>query len=187
MNISKDEAAAALATVARSQAALRQAFRAHCGHWHLWLWGGIWVVMALTAHFGGPPAVARYFLPLGLAGGLASGLIGFLQGRQVRLPVDWRFLRLLAALLGFGLIWPFVLQPVPSNELVFAYIGLLVAQAYVAAGLWFDVYLFWLGLLLTLLLLLGLWFFLPVFWIWIAVFGGGALIGGGCYVRWGWR
>ncbi|MEY3774118.1 MAG: hypothetical protein RLZZ129_898 [Verrucomicrobiota bacterium] len=187
MNLSKEEAAAALASIRRSQTALRQAFRAHRGHWHLWLWGVIWILIALIAHFGGPPAIQRYFVLLSVAGALGSTLIGFLQGRQVRLPVDRRFLRVLAAVFLFGLIWPLVLRPVPSNEMIFAYIGLLVAQLYIVAGLWFDVYLLWLGLILAVLLLTGLAFFLPIFWIWVAVFGGGALIGGGCYVRYGWR
>lgn len=184
MDITKEEARTALASVARTQLALRQALRAHCGHLHLWLWGTVWMIMGLTAHCGGSKAIQRYFIALGIAGGIGSVLIGLLQGRQVRPPVDVRYVRVLVAVLAGGLLWPFVMSPAPANELIFAYIGLLVAQLYVVAGLWFDVYLFRLGLLLAAVILTGLWFFLPVFWLWIALLGGGTLIASGCYVRW---
>ena len=187
MNPTKDEATAALAAVARSQAALRQAFRAHNGHYYLWLWGVVWVLMALSAHSGGPAAIPRYFPLLCLGGGVASGAIGLLQRRQVRIATDWRFLGVLGTLLGFGVIWLLVLQPARGSEKLFVYISLMVAQIYAVAGIWFDSYLFWMGLVLAALLLIGFFFFLPVFWIWVAVFGGGALILGGCYVRYFWR
>ncbi|MBK8856459.1 MAG: hypothetical protein IPN11_01855 [Opitutaceae bacterium] len=187
MNPTKDEATAALAAVARSQAALRQAFRAHNGHYYLWLWGVVWALMALSAHCGGPAAIQRYFPLLCLGGGVASGAIGLLQRRQVRIATDWRFLGVLGTLLGFGVIWLLVLQPARGSEKLFVYISLMVAQIYAVAGIWFDSYLFWMGLVLAALLLIGFFFFLPVFWIWVAVFGGGALILGGCYVRYFWR
>ena len=187
MNPTKDEAAGALAAVARSQEALRQAFRAHCGHYYLWLWGVVWVLMALSAHYGGPAAIPRYFPLLCLGGAAASGAIGLRQRRQVRIPTDRRFLGVLATLLGFGVIWLLVLQPARSNERLFVYISLMVAQIYAVAGIWFDSYLLWMGLILAALLLIGVVLFLPVFWVWVAGFGGGALILGGFYVRYFWR
>lgn len=186
MTLSPDEANAALASIQRSQAAGRRAFRAHAGHLHLWLWGVIWIIMAMTAQFGGSAGVQ--VLPLlSFTGGVISILIGHFQRRQVRLPVDQRFIRVLMAVLLFGLLVPFVLRPVPTPEMVFTYIGLLVALAYVVAGLWFDLYLFALGLLLAGLLLAGLWLALPIFWWWIAGAGGGTLIGAGFYVRYRWE
>ncbi len=187
MNLTKTEAEAALAAVARSQEALRQAFRARHGHYHLWLWGVVWIAMATTAQVGGAAAIQRYFPFLALGGGLASGLIGWWQRQAVRIPLDRRFLGVACAVLGFAGIWPLVLRPAFSNEAIFAYISLLVAQFYVVAGIWFDSYLLWLGLILAALLLVGFWWFLPVFWIWVGVCGGGALIVGGLYVRFFWR
>lgn len=187
MNLTKPEAEAALAAIARSQEALRLAFRARHGHQYLWLWGVIWMAMALTAHWGGPAAIPRTFPWLALGGGLASGLIGWWQRQAVRVPVDRRFLGVVVTLLAFAVVWPLVLRPALSHEAIFAYISLLVAQLYIVAGIWFDSYLLWLGLILAVLLLVGLWFFLPVFWIWVAVCGGGALLLGGTYVRFCWR
>lgn len=187
MNLTKEEAAAALAAVARSQEALRQAFRAQHGHYYLWLWGIVWILMALSAHLGGQAAIQRYFPLLCLGGGAASCLIGLWQRRVVRVPVDRRFMSVLAALLGFGLLWPFLLRPAPGSERIFTYISLIVAQFYIVAGIWFDSYLVWLGLILAVLLVTGFVFFLPVFWLWIAFCGGGALILGGFYVRYFWQ
>lgn len=142
--------------------------------------------MALTAQFGGTAGV-RVLPFLALVGGVGSALIGFRQRRQVRLPVDRRFVRVLAAVLLFGLLVPFVLRPVPTPAMLFTYIGRLVALAYVVAGLWFDLYLFALGVLLAGLLLAGLWLARPIFWWWIAGAGGGTLIGAGFYVRYRWE
>ncbi len=41
---------------ALSRTAMRHAIRAHYGHWYLWIWGLIWLAMALLGHFLGPSA-----------------------------------------------------------------------------------------------------------------------------------
>jgi len=187
MNLTKSEAEAALIAIVRSQEALRHAFRAHHGHLHLWLWGAIWIAMAMTAHWGGTAAIENTFPYIALAGGLVSGLIGWWQRQAVRVPVDRRFLGVVLALVLFAGIWPLVLRPNVSHETIFTFISLLVAQIYVVAGIWFDSYLLWLGLILAALMIIGLCFFLPIFWIWVAVCGGGALLLGGTYVRFFWR
>ncbi len=187
MNLTKAEAATALDAVRQAQASARAVFRAHCGHYHLWLWGGIWIVMALAAEFRGLAGV-RLFPWLSAAGIATSAVIGFLQGRQLRQPVNRRFFGAIAALLGFAAIAPAVLGVRGTTaEIVFAYIALVVAQAYVVAGLWFDTYLTWLGLLLAGLVLAALFLFPGAFWIWIAIGCGGALIGTGFYIRYFWR
>lgn len=187
MTISKEEAAESLAAIARSQQALRQAFRAHHGHYHLWLWGGIWIAMAMVAHCWEPAGMQCYSWPISGLGAVGSFLIGFLQAKQVRVPVDRRFVWVCATLIGFGGVWLAVLQPQTSMERLFTYLSLICAQVYVVVGIWFGSYLRWLGLLLAVLLMVGFFFFLPIFWIWVAIFGDGALILSGCYVRFFWR
>ncbi len=187
MHLTKEEAAAALAAIDRSRAASRHAFRAHHGHFHLWLWGLVWIAMAMSVQFGGPTVIRRFWPWLYLGGGLVSFLIGWLQSSQVRAPTDRRFLALLFSLIAFGFIWLLILRPAATSEQLFTYFSLICAQAYIIAGIWFDSYLAWLGLILAVLLLVGFFFFLPIFWIWVAVFGGGSLILGGFYVRYFWR
>ncbi len=184
--ITPSEAARALAAIASSRAAMRTAVRAHRGHTYLWLWGGIWTAMALLAHFRGLAGV-QLFSWMGLGGVVASFLIGRRERSTIRLPVDRRFLRVLAASLLFGLAWLTALGGPRTPEHGFAYIGLLVAQAYVIAGLWFDSYLLALGLMVAATMLTGLFAFPAFFWIWIAVAGGGTLIASGFYVRYGMR
>lgn len=183
MHVNSEEAARALAAVEASRAAFRSALRANRGHLHLWLWGSIWSTMALLMEFLGNDGV-RHFPWLCFGGGLASLVIGRVQASQIRVPLDRRFLAVLFSVLGFALLWPLLLlrQP-PPNELVFVYVGLVTMQAYVIAGIWFDTYLFWLGLLVTVLLLAGWWLLAPWFWIWVAVCCGGTLIASGFYVR----
>jgi hypothetical protein len=187
MDVSKAEAAAALAAVREAQSAARAAFRAHHGHFHFWIWGLIWIAMAIAAQTRGEAGV-RLFPWFSAAGMLLSITTGFLQSGQVRQPLDRRFLGAMAALVGFAAILPcvFGLQHV-SAERVFAYTALVVAECYVVAGLWFDTYLTWTGVLLAALILAGLFFFSGIFWFWIAVCCGGTLVGTGLYVRFLWR
>lgn len=187
MEISKEEAARALAAVQQANAATRSAVRAHHGHLHLWLWGLVWIAMALLAHTRGLAGV-RLFPWLSGAGVVGSLLIGAIQHRQVRAPVDRRFLGALGALVGFALLFPLVLHSAGAGpEAAFAYTALVVAQAYVVSGLWFGNYFTWFGLLLAALILVGFFAFPAIFWLWIAVCTGGAFLLTGCYVRFFWR
>lgn len=186
MKLSAHEAAAALADVDSARAAMRHAIRAHRGHYHLWIWGVTWVVMPLLAHVGGDRAV-RYFFLVIVVGGIVSTWVGMSQARQVRLPANARFLGVIAALVGFAVLFPFVLHARADPKALYAYTCLIAMQAYVIAGLWADSYLLWVGLAITALILVGLFAFPGVFWLWMAVFGGGALVGTGFYVRHCWR
>ena len=187
MHLSPDEAQRALRNIDASRAAIRSAVRTHRGHYHLWLWGVIWVIMALLAHVRGVAGV-RLFPWITGAGVIAAFFIGWWQSGQVRASVDRRLLAAIGLLFVFGLfVWPFVLGLPRSNEVIFAYLALLCMQAYVVAGLWMDSYLFWTGLVVSALILVGLLLFPAVFWLWFAIFGGGTLILTGFYVRYFWR
>lgn len=186
MELSPHDAAAALAEVADARAAMRRVIRAHRGHYHLWIWGVAWVAMPLLAHFRGDDA-SRHFGWICLAGGVASAVVGFAQSRQVRMPPNGRLLGVLAALVGFAALFPFVLQVQPGVRSLYAYLCVVAMQAYVVAGLWTDSYLLWLGLLVTAIILVGVVVSPGLFWLWMAVCGGGTLIGTGFYVSRCWR
>jgi hypothetical protein len=186
MQLSPEEAARALAAIETSRATMRSAIRAYRGHAHLWLWGIIWIAMAMLAQFHGPAGI-RLFPWLVGAGIALSMVLGSVQGNRVRAPVDKRFLGVLAAVLVFAAIVPVVLRAPANNQAIFAYCGLVAMLCYVIAGLWFDTYLLWLGLVITALILVGLFCFPAIFWWWIAIFGGGTLIVTGFYIRYFWR
>jgi hypothetical protein len=188
-DLSPADAARALREVEDSRAAMRRAIRAHRGHLYLWLWGAVWTAMALLVHFLGQRGFA-FFPYLVFPAILLSLAFGAYQSRQIRAPIDKRFLRALASLLAFGVLWPVVLGgfgPPPNDIRSFAFICLLVMQVYVLAGIWFDNYLLLIGLLVSALILIGLLFFAEVFWLWFAVFCGGPIFLSGFVVRYLWR
>jgi hypothetical protein len=186
MQLSSEEAARALAAIRASREVMRSAVRAHRGHYHLWLWGVIWIAMALLAEFRGLAGI-RLFPWLCAAGIAGSGILGFIQSSQVRAPVDRRFLAVLAVVVLFASLGPLVLHASPDDKALFAYIGLVAMLCYMIAGIWFDLYLLWLGLVIAVLILVGLFVFSAFFWWWIAIFGGGTMILTGCYIRYFWR
>lgn len=73
--ISPADAEQALHSVEASRRAMRQAIRAHRGHLFLWLWGAIWIGMALAVHFMGANG-ARALPFFAFAGVAASFAIG---------------------------------------------------------------------------------------------------------------
>lgn len=142
--------------------------------------------MPLLAHFGGD-AASRHFIWISLLGIAASSVVGFTQSQQIRLPVNVRFVGVIAAVIGFAVLFPFVLHAQPDARSVYAYLCLVAMQVYVVAGLWTDTYLLWLGIAVSALLTTGLFLFPDMFWMWAAIFGGGTLLGTGFYVRHFWR
>ncbi len=186
MQLSREQASAALAEVDSARATMRSVVQAHRGHYHLWIWGAAWIAMPLLAQFRGDNA-ARFFPWIAGTAGLASAAVGFAQGRQIRLPVNARFLGLIATLVVFAAIFPFVLRIEPNVRTVYAYICLVALQGYVVAGLWTDSYLLWLGLAVSALVLAGVFLFPAIFWWWMALCGGGTLLVTGFYVRHFWR
>jgi hypothetical protein len=188
-SISPDDAQRALRAIDDSREAMRRAVRAHRGHLHLWLWGAIWIAMALTVHFYGESAT-RFFPFMVLPGAIASAAIGIYQSREIRMAIDKRFLAALGCLLAFGLLWPFVLGigGGPSADIrIFAFFALLVMQLYVLAGIWLDNYLLAIGLGVSALILIGLFVFPESFWLWFAICCGGPVVLSGFIVRYWWR
>ena len=185
MQLSSEDAARALAAIETSRQAMRSAVRANRGHLHLWLWGAIWIAMALLAQVRGEPGM-RLFPWIVLAGVVASFVIGITQARRIRAPVDGRFLGVLAAVILFAAAVPAVLLhgPVDSKAL-FAYCGLAAMLCWIIAGIWFDTHLLRVGAAIAVLILVGLFFFPGIFWWWIAALGGGPMIAIGLYVRYG--
>jgi predicted lysophospholipase L1 biosynthesis ABC-type transport system permease subunit len=186
MNISKEEAEQALRDVAASRLAMREVVRAHRGHLYLWLWGTVFIAIALLNWvFAEKYWVAGNWISAG--GVVASFLIGWSQGHQIRSKVDRRFLAVCFALLAFGYgVWPVFLGAPHSVKASYGYSLLIWMQIYVVAGIWFRNYWLWIGLSVTALLLAGYVLFPGAFWAFSLV-GGATLVGTGFYVRFCWR
>jgi hypothetical protein len=185
MNISPEEAARALGEIEASRAAMRTAIRGIRGPYQLWLWGGIWVVIALLAEFH-RLNLLNINLWLILPGWVATFLIIVWSKAKIRSPVNKRFLGVLVAILVFTFIWPMVLGYPANAKNCFAYGALVPMFCLIVTGIWFDLYCFWIGLLISALILVGLFIFPALFW-WCVVLCGGTMIGTGIYVRYFWR
>ncbi len=186
--ISSEEAARALRDVEASRLRMRTVVRAHQGHYHLWLWGVIVAGQCLGTQFYGVRALGLPSLIAIGVGLILSCLIGFLQATQIRTRPDPRFVGVVLMILVFHLgIIPALVGWPRDPKVAYTYGILLWTQIYIVAGLWFDSYLLWLGLLSVVFALLGLLVFTAFFWFWCAFFVGGTLIASGFYVRYFWR
>ncbi len=186
MQLTPQEAAAALAEVESARAAMRHIIREHRGHWYLWIWGAAWIAMPAAAQVLGDSAT-RLFPWICLVAGVLSFAVGFIQRRQIKLPSDGRCFGMFFAVVFFAVLFPFVLHVRPEPKELYAYVCLVAMQNYVIAGLWTDTYLLWLGLFVTALILVGFFLLPGIFWLWMAVCGGGSLVLTGFYVRHFWR
>jgi hypothetical protein len=186
MNISQEEAANALGEIEASRTAMRAVIRNHRGHLYLWLWGSIWIVNSLLNGW----SSARFWNTtnwITLAGLLATAAIIVMQRRQVRSRLDRRFVAVCGTLLVFGYgVWPFVLGGIHSYTAAYAFGMLIWMQVYVVAGIWFDNYWLWIGLVVAALILAGFLLFPGAFWA-FSLLGGATLLGTGFYVRLCWR
>ena len=191
MNISPDEAAKALQEIETSREAMRRAIRTHRGHVYLWIWGGAWVAMSLVNWAYDQGALRANFWISG-AGLVATLLIGYVQGRQIRSKVDRRFIGVCATLLMFGyFVWPLLLGDLRSYDFhsykaAYAYFTVLWMQLYTVAGIWFANFWFWIGLAVTALTVATLLLLPALFWA-VTLLLGLVLLGSGFYVRYGWR
>jgi hypothetical protein len=191
MNISPEEAAAALVDIEASRSAMRRAIMTHRGHLYLWLWGGIWIAMsALNWRYETGALHAIWWLSGG--GLVATFVIATIQGRQIRSTIDKRFLGVCAVLLLFGyLVWPFLLGDLHSLAFrsykgSYGYFTVLWMQLYMVAGIWFANFWFWIGLAVSLSVIATLLFAPALFW-GVTLLFGLVLVGSGFYMRHLWR
>jgi hypothetical protein len=182
MNISPEEAAQSLRDVEASRSAMRSLVRSHRGHLYLWLWGSIWIIVSLL-NWADTPRFWALTNGIAVAGLVATVAIIVAQRRQVRSRVDRRFLAVCAVLLVFGYgVWPVFLGQPHTYKSAYGYGILVWMQVYVVAGIWFDNYWLWMGVIMTVLILGGFLLFPAIFWMW-PLLGGATLLGTGFYVR----
>jgi hypothetical protein len=182
MNISPEEAATALREIEASRSAMRRAVRDHRGHICLWIWGGIWMAISVLEALDVPHLV---LLTNGfsIAGLVATVVTIFVQRRQVRSRFDKRFLAVCGVLLVFGyVVWPTFLGAPHGFTAGYGYGILIWMQLYIVAGIWFDNYWLWIGLLMTALIVAGFLLFPAFFWVGPFI-GGATLVGTGIYLR----
>lgn len=103
----------------------------------------------------------------------------------------WWFLYLFVDL-WISLLFPFIhIEGRQQSHLFWTHLGAIAATvpmfAYVVFGLFFERYMVWIGLAMTALMVVGVYLFEPWFYLWMAVVGGGGLVGTGLMIRKLWK
>ena len=88
----------------------------------------------------------------------------------------------MATLMGFALLWVWLLSPLNGRQ-IDAFVPTVFMLGYVLAGLWLGSFFIACGLAVTLLVVLCSLFVGEGFHLWMAVLGGGAFLLGGLYLK----
>ena len=195
MEVSKQEAQAALEEIASISERTKRTLSSGASPEVLMLWGLVWVVGNLATHF--EPRL------VGLIWSVVGGL-GFLgtialkaRHRKVVTKIDGtsdpntqRIAWFWAALTVYTVLWLFILEPwgtdrsfVSITRRMSAFFATIPMFAYVVGGLWLGRFYIWLGAIVTALTVVGLYALPEYFWIWMAAFGGGALLLSGIQMK----
>ena len=150
------------------------------------LWGLVWLVGFAGSQFLPESAVGWLWLAVDTLGAVGSLILGARLGRRVQTWPGWRIGLWWLALLAYGVLLIWLLGVESSQQLALA-LTLLVCLGYVLTGVILSRHIAAMGLILTGLALGG-YFGLPdYFFLWMALVGGGTLIGTGLWImrRWG--
>ncbi len=190
MNVTRDEAAKALADIDKASDRVFKLQGYHHGAPHFIIWGLVWLFANCGSYF--MPDNEKYFWPVGLAFGfLASMTVGILTSRKwpkgaVASAAERRFGSRMGMTAGvvmaFIVAIVFIARPESARE-VNAMISIVFPFLYMAGGVWAGWRLFAIGFL-TAVAIIGGYVWVPEhFALWMGVFGGGSLIAGGVWLR----
>jgi len=191
MNVSEDNARELLAKVKEVMGQTHRSIASAYSNPLLTLWGVLWII-AFTAAYFYPDHDFHIFMAMVAAGGVGTAVI-----RQVfrsKIPIQdtssrigWRIALLWILLYIYVVIWLFLLAPFNSLQCN-AVISTAAMFAFAVIGLWFESYfMVLLGLAVTVATLAGFYLLTDYYHLWMAVTGGGAMLGTGLYIRLRWR
>jgi hypothetical protein len=196
MNISKQEATAALGEIEDAITQTKRAIGRGGSSATMILWGIIWMVGYSCSQFA-PRRAQVVWLCLVFIGAVSSWALGG-RSRRLRSPNGSRIGRGWLVLFAYAFFWFLLLhldsppgRPVlhlkdSSGRQSGAFFATVAMCGYVVAGLWLGRFFIWLGAAVTLLTVAG-YFLLPDwFFLWMAITGGGSLIVAGLYIRRFW-
>jgi len=151
------------------------------------VWGVVWLLGFCGSQFISGPTVGWVWLALDSLGAIATLVVGYRLGTRMRVRPGWRMGMFWLALFGYAFLWGWLLQPMGGAK-GSLYIATVAMFGYVVMGLWLGSRsIAWLGVGVTLLALAGYFLIPAYFFLWMALLGGGALIGSGVYISRRWR
>jgi hypothetical protein len=189
MNISKDDAAVALAAIdaAGARSAQLQQYRRFAPY--LILWGAVWLLANSVSDLA-PAQSGIAWLSLTLIGTGASFWIGSRQhpaisdGSVPRTHLDqgWRWMLCFVVIIAFQLTAISVL-PAADGRQQETFFSVFWTFLYMAVGAWTGWRLFAIGLAATLLILVGYYAVHSHYFLYMGCVSGGALMAGGLWLR----
>lgn len=193
MNVSQEDARASLSTIQGVRIQTKKAAISAFANPLLILWGILWIIAFTATHFnieyGG-----HIFKAMSVVGSVGTAII-FYQLFHSKAPfrddpsehLGWRIAALWILLYVYTTIWLFLLTPFNGMQCN-AFLSTAAMFAFVVMGLWFhSTFMVILGLALTGITLMGFYLLTSYYCLWMAIMGGGSLLGTGLYIRVRWR
>ena len=192
MNVSQEEAQASLSSVREVMNSTHRAIASAYANPLLILWGVLWIIAFTSAHFYLPYAF-HIFMAMGVVGGAGTAVIFRVFHTKAPIQeasgpkVGRRIAAFWVLLYTYVVIWLFLLTPFNGLQCN-AVFSTAAMFGYVVIGLWFDSrFMIALGLVVTAATLAGFYLLTGYYCLWMALIGGGALLGTGLYIRLRWK
>jgi hypothetical protein len=193
MNVSQEEAQASLSAIRDVRIQTQRAATSTYASPMMILWGILWIITFTATHF--YIEHAYYIFTAMNVVGIAVSVIIFYQLFHSKPPfredpsehIGWRIAAFWILLYVYVIIWLFLLAPFSGRQCN-AFISTAGMFACVVMGLWFgSTFMVMLGLAMTGVTLAGFYLLTSYYCLWMAVMGGGTLLGTGLYIRIRWR
>jgi hypothetical protein len=189
MNVTRDEAAQALAEAGEAGDKVVRLKGYHHGAPHFMIWGVVWLVANSVTQFW--PDLVNWAWVISIASGAAlSTVTGVLQSRDLKpraiSSVDQRIGKRIG--MTSGVVFSYIAcmmmiaQPETQRESN-VMISIIFPFIYMAAGVWAGWRLFAIGLVTLVAIIVGYYTVQEYFALWMGVFAGGSLIAGGVWLR----
>lgn len=192
MNISQEEARESLSKVHDVTVQTQRAITSAYANPILILWGVLWIIAFTATHFYLGYAY-QIFTAMAVVGSVGTAIVFWLFHSRAPFRDDpserigWRIAALWILLGVYVMIWLFLFAPFSGMQCN-AFISTAGMFAYVVMGLWFrSTFMIVLGLAMTGVTLVGFYLLTSYYCLWMAIVGGGSLVGTGLYIRLRWR
>jgi hypothetical protein len=181
MEISPSEAESSLAFIREAENQMNRAVSASGGAYQMVIWGVVMLIGYTLNQFADrlPVAlVAGPWIVMSTLGNILSVMVSVRRARKFHNPYGARLGFLFVVFILFGVVGAFFVHPSDPREInLLVYLLTMLWMA--AMGLWVDLRLLWISLVFTTLMLFGYLVLPDYFFLWLAIVGGGALIGSG--------
>ena len=186
MNVSPDEARAALAAVRQVEEHARRAIGRAGGGPILMIWGVVWLIGFVGGYYLGGERTGALWAVVDTAGLLGTLFVISRLTRRVRDPLGPRIGLFWLFLILFGALWIWIAQPATPTETGFM-AATIAMFGYVVLGLWIDLIFLWIGLGVSALAVVAFVGAPDQFDLWMGALGGGGLFFSGAYIHRNWH